>query len=458
MDNKNLYYDSTEGDNLYKYEDNQLNLDSATPEDVIEDWVYRDPVTREVQVGTMPIIDENRIRVEPGEEYHIPKGYHPGTEVVYVGSLSDFTYGTATPEDVIEGKIFWVNGERLVGTREEGPTDQSATATSDDIREGKTAWVNKTKVIGNLPSSPRKDMSLTAGSSYTIPRGIESGDSVISAIDLATQTQGTATSDHIFKDEIAWVNGVKVIGEYDIDTYVQDYLSETDANQEDVRSSKKFYSSSVGRVSNGSMTEYLNQPTKNILNGQTYAIPKGYHDGNGKIQVSSLAEVTPGTATANKLLHGETAWVNGVQITGEMYQYVTDASDTTATEYDIREGKTAYIQGHKVTGMSKYDIVSWIATDTNLLDETGVAIEVPESRWEKIYYIRIDVYENDVIKNIFTKENLLSGEIALFDNDNISINTVYGDGTINFEDKLKRKFYVTMIGYSIIPQESIHTN
>ena len=92
MDNKNLYYDSTEGDNLYKYEDNQLNLDSATPEDVIEDWVYRDPVTREVQVGTMPIINENRIRLEPDGEYHIPKGYHPGTEVVYVGSLSDFTY------------------------------------------------------------------------------------------------------------------------------------------------------------------------------------------------------------------------------------------------------------------------------------------------------------------------------------------------------------------------------
>ena len=63
MDNKNLYYDSTEGDNLYKYEDNQLNLDSATPEDVIEDWVYRDPVTREVQVGTMPIIHQNRIRL-----------------------------------------------------------------------------------------------------------------------------------------------------------------------------------------------------------------------------------------------------------------------------------------------------------------------------------------------------------------------------------------------------------
>ena len=316
MDNKNLYYDSTEGDNLYKYEDNQLNLDSATPEDVIEDWVYRDPVTREVQVGTMPIINENRIRLEPDGEYHIPKGYHPGTEVVYVGSLSDFTYGTATPEDVIEGKIFWVNGERLVGTRDEGPTDQSATATSDDIREGKTAWVNKTKVIGNLPSSPRKDMSLTAGSSYTIPRGIESGDSVISAIDLATQTQGTATSDHIFKDEIAWVNGVKVIGEYDIDTYVQDYLSETDANQEDVRSSKKFYSSSVGRVSNGSMTEYLNQPTKNILNGQTYAIPKGYHDGNGTVVANSLESQTQGTATENNLSNGVTAWVNGQKITG----------------------------------------------------------------------------------------------------------------------------------------------
>ena len=458
MDNKNLYYDSSEADNLYKYENNQLYLDSATPEDVIEDWVYRDPITREVQMGTMPIINVERKRIEPGEEYHIPKGYHPGTEVIYAGELSDFTYGTATPEDVLEGKIFWVNGQRYVGVRNEGPTDQSATATVDDIREGKTAWVNKIKITGTVPSNNRKDVSLKAGESYVVPKGIEPGTSTISAVDLRSQTQGTATADHIFKDEVAWVNGVKITGSYNIDNYVKDYLKNTDANPEDVKASKKFYSAKVGKVGNGTMPEYNNQPVRILTYGQTYSIPKGYHDGNGKIQVASLAESTPATDTPEKLLHGETAWANGVKITGEMYQYVTDATDTTATEYDIREGTTAYIQGHKVTGMSKYNIVSWVATDTNLKDETGVAIEVPTTRWEKIAYIRIDVYDGDNIISNFVKQDLLSGEVYTFDDGNISINSNYGDGTINFTDKLKRKFFVTLVGYSVITSESIHTD
>ncbi len=52
--------------------------------------------------------------------------------------------------------------------------------------------------------------------------------------------------------------------------------------------------------------------------GTSYTIPRGYHDGSGRIVVNTLAYHTPATATAGTILSGYTAWVNGSKITGSM--------------------------------------------------------------------------------------------------------------------------------------------
>jgi len=58
---------------------------------------------------------------------------------------------TATADDVIEGKIGYVNGERVVGTYH--PIDTSdATALSETILEGKIAIVNGEVVLGTMQS------------------------------------------------------------------------------------------------------------------------------------------------------------------------------------------------------------------------------------------------------------------------------------------------------------------
>ena len=71
-------------------------------------------------------------------------------------------------------------------------------------------------------------------------------------------------------------------------------------------------SSGVGLVgtmaNNGALNASLNA-------GQSYNIPAGYTSG-GTIVANSLASQTPGTATANNLSNGVTAWVNGQKITG----------------------------------------------------------------------------------------------------------------------------------------------
>lgn len=49
--------------------------------------------------------------------------------------------------------------------------------------------------------------------------------------------------------------------------------------------------------------------------GESKTIPAGYTSG-GTVKASSLAEQTAGTATADNISKGQTAWVNGKLVTG----------------------------------------------------------------------------------------------------------------------------------------------
>ena len=62
---------------------------------------------------------------------------------------------------------------------------------------------------------------------------------------------------------------------------------------------------------NGAVSQSLNA-------GGSYTIPAGYHNGSGKVTANSLSSQTSANATANQILSGQTAWVNGSKVTGSM--------------------------------------------------------------------------------------------------------------------------------------------
>ena len=61
--------------------------------------------------------------------------------------------GTATSEDIVEGKTAYVNNERVHGTAKLGTDTSDADATPNDILSPKTAYVNGQKIIGNIQTS-----------------------------------------------------------------------------------------------------------------------------------------------------------------------------------------------------------------------------------------------------------------------------------------------------------------
>jgi putative phage tail fiber protein len=84
-----------------------------------------------------------------GENYTIPKGFHDGNGIISVPTLADSTTGSATKDDIMEGKVAWVNGEKIIGVAHKiisNATD--TTATESDISIGKSAYINGHKVYG----------------------------------------------------------------------------------------------------------------------------------------------------------------------------------------------------------------------------------------------------------------------------------------------------------------------
>lgn len=55
-----------------------------------------------------------------------------------------------------------------------------------------------------------------------------------------------------------------------------------------------------------------------LLAGGMYNIPRGWHDGAGRVTATDLASQTPGTAAAGGILSGLKAWVAGQLINGAM--------------------------------------------------------------------------------------------------------------------------------------------
>lgn len=121
------------------------------------------------------------------------------------------------------------------------------------------------------------DQSLMAKAGDLIPGKLASGTSAF-GVDGTFSSDADADASDLLYGSVAYVDGKKIIG--------------TIPNQ-------------------GTKTASLNC-------GVSYVIPKGFHDGNGKVTANSLASQTDATATAPYIYKSKTAWVKGSKLTGTL--------------------------------------------------------------------------------------------------------------------------------------------
>lgn len=431
MDTNNLYWDSVMSENISTPSARDSSYVSQS--NVVSDTAYRDPETRELLFGTMPVNTDLQIMLGIGESYRIPVGYHSGNSIIFVQDLREMTLGTATEDDIGFNKVAWVNGKRVVGKLNISKNKMTATATEDDLLMNKTAWVDGKLVTGKIPVILRTDYSLKAGESYVIEKGYHGGEAIVSAADLKSQTAGNATEYDIAYNKIAWVNGEIVIGKAKT---IIDSDANYSAKETDLRSGKTAFSS-AGYIE-GSMNEYLNQPTKKLLCSQSFTIPEGYHDGLWVIQTDSLANQTKATATEDDIREGTNAWVDGILVEGRMHQTNIEETYGDATEYDIQKDKIAWVNGEKVVGKCLYDSVSFNARINNKDNsESPISVSIPEPYWNTINAIDVYIISNEDNSYLYDFHYIdYSADNIIEENDNdipiLSIVSSYGSSDIIF--------------------------
>lgn len=117
----------------------------------------------------------------------------------------------------------------------------------------------------------------------------------------------------------------------------------------------------------------INQHTsKSLAAGATYTVPVGYNAVEYVITASGLTDQTTGTALAQDILAGKTAWVNGELVTGIMANLAGNRESTNFGSYT--KNGSSYLQV-AVPATGKYTEGSFLQSEIKYI--TPADVEVP---------------------------------------------------------------------------------
>lgn len=296
------------------------------------------------------------VEVKEGETYTIPKGYHNGSGTVS-GVAGGGNYSlqskTVTPtksqQNITPDEGSYGLSDVTVEAIPEIYQDvSSVTATAADVLANKVivdseGAVTTGTMTNNGAVNKTLDTSSAANTSYTVPKGYHDGTGTVQIVTETKSATPTKSAQNIS------ATAGKVLSQVTVNPIPDEYQDVTGVTTTapQVLEDTVFVDAEGNVVdgtmpNNGAVTKTLNTTTTE------FAIPEGYHDGTGKVNiVTETKEATPTkesqtiTPTSGKVLSGVT--VNPIPAA---YQDVTKVD---AAAGDVLEDKTIVAADGTVT-------------------------------------------------------------------------------------------------------------
>lgn len=208
------------------------------------------------------------------------------------------------------------------------------------------------EAIDGIINQGAVNITVQEGDTYTIPKGYHNGNGTVSGVSgggnytlQAKTATPTKKQQSIAPDSGFYgLSGVTVAA---IPEAYQDVSSVT-SGAGDVLTGKVFVTA-AGVVTPGEMAN--NGAVNKALDVTTifYTIPKGYHSGSGKVQIVLETKTVTPTKSTQKIVPTTGKVLSEVTVNPIPAGYIT-TDDATATAAKILSGETAYVDGEKVTG------------------------------------------------------------------------------------------------------------
>ena len=209
--------------------------------------------------------------------------------------------------------------------------------------------------VDGITNNGAVDISVQEGESYTIPRGYHNGSGVVKGVSgggnytlqpktvTPTKSQQSITPDQGYYG----LSGVTVKA---IPENFQD-VSATTAAAADVLATKVFIAAdgttTTGTMpNNGAVSKTLDATTGN----QSYSIPAGYHNGNGKVTVVLEEKTATPTTTTQNITPTAGKVLSKVTVSAIPAIY-GDATEADAVAANILSGKKAIVKANNVATM-----------------------------------------------------------------------------------------------------------
>lgn len=160
---------------------------------------------------------------------------------------------------------------------------------------------------------------------------------------------------------------------------------------------------------------------------QSKVIPAGYTSG-GTVTANSLASQTSGTAVANQISSGKTAWVNGAKVTGtltERGQYQNGGAAFTGSYFAINA---------LPEGVYRSNGASWAPEARCTADQLRNALGITAGKIKK----------GEVIAGV-------SGNVEAYKYYQADVETTGSDTFINVNNERQSRYVVEVSGFSFIP-------